>query len=194
MARRNGSIENAKSRRQRRLFCFGGCHLLRRAPATLLWPLQRPGQRKLVSLSCFAGMEYHEHHQTLSIVAILEDVGGACHLQHELAIFLAPGDGATESRQISQHLDLRNDLVGDDGRERRMFPIQEFNKSIESASASSDQSSFIDHATCERLAYPKSASNARLPRSKLPSLAPGKTSSGDPVRRCPRAPSQRSVR
>jgi hypothetical protein len=41
-------------------------------------------------------VKYSQHNQPISLDAILEDVGHVKDLQHDLPVFLAPGDRMTE--------------------------------------------------------------------------------------------------
>lgn len=61
-------------------------------------------------------MEDAQHYDPVAVVAILEHVGSAEHLHHDLPVLFARGDGATEFRMPGEQLRSGDDFVRDDCR------------------------------------------------------------------------------
>ena len=62
------------------------------------------------SISLLAAVKDAEDHEPVVCEAVLKHVGGIEDLQHELAIFLSPCNGASESRKLGQYPPPNSDL------------------------------------------------------------------------------------
>ncbi len=84
--------------------------------------MPREAKRCLASL---AGVEDPQDDQHGAVVSILENVVASQHLQHELPVFLAPSDGATEFGLSCEDLGSCDDRIGDERRQLRRLLVEE---------------------------------------------------------------------
>jgi len=76
-------------------------------------------------------MEDAQHHHPATVIAILEHVGSAEHLHHDLSVLFTRRDGTTEFRMPGQQLRSGNDFVCDDCRKLWGLVVEERRESIE---------------------------------------------------------------
>ena len=79
----------------------------------------------------FAAVEDAQHHDPVAVVAILEHVGSAEHLHHDLPVLLTRRDGATEFRVPGEQLRSADNFVCDDCRNLGGLILEERRESIE---------------------------------------------------------------
>jgi hypothetical protein len=94
----------------------------------------------------FTAVQNSEHNQALAVEPILNDVSSIQNTDYELAIFRSPLNRASKLRVIGKKLNLVHQLVGYELGQEWMLLLKESCETVESASASSDHSTFIGHA------------------------------------------------
>ena len=83
------------------------------------------------SISLLAAVKDAEDHEPVVCEAVLKHVGGIEDLQHELAIFLSPCNGASESGKLGQYLCSIDDCTGGGRRQIGMMFLKECGKALE---------------------------------------------------------------
>ena len=76
-------------------------------------------------------MDDAQHHDPLAVVAILEHVGSAEHLHHDLPVLFTRRDGPSEFRMAREQLRSGDDFLCDECRKLGRIFLKKLGESIE---------------------------------------------------------------
>lgn len=91
----------------------------------------RPGQVENPASSRLTAVEDTEHHEPIAVEAILEDIRGAQHFEHDLPVLLTSRERPTKFRMSREHLRSGDDLVRNDCGKLGRLLVKKRGESIE---------------------------------------------------------------